>query len=98
MKTKPSKSYVYILCNQNKNVVYIGCTDNLKKRIYLHKKHLISGFTKKYSINRLIYFEIFDSKELALEREAQIKKYRREKKNILVNKKNPDWVGLYPQI
>ena len=80
MKTKPSKLYVYILCNQNKNVIYIGCTDNLKKRIYLHKKRLISGFTKKYNISRLIYFEIFDSKELALEREIQIKKYRGEKK------------------
>lgn len=98
MSADNSKSYVYILCNKHRNVVYVGCTDDLKKRIYFHRKRLISGFTKKYNVDRLIYFEEHASLDEALKREAQVKKYRREKKNQLVQKMNPAWADLYEQL
>ncbi len=72
------KSYVYILSNKGKNVVYVGSTDDLKKRIYFHKKRLISGFTKKYNVDRLVSFEAFETSGEAVGREKQIKGYRRE--------------------
>lgn len=89
------KSYVYILCNHNKNVVYVGCTDDLRKRVYFHKNRLIPGFTKKYNVDCLIYFEVFANTNLALLREKQIKKYRRDKKNKLIQEFNPEWIDLY---
>jgi len=98
MSNDESKSYVYILCNRRKNVFYVGCTDNLRKRIYFHKKRLISGFTKKYNVDRLIYFEEYENHDEARAREAQLKKFRREKKVTLVHKMNPGWIELYDQI
>ncbi len=95
MKVENIKSYVYILCNKNKNVLYVGSTTDLKKRVYFHKSGLISGFTKKYNVTQLVYFEAFNSKKKALEREVQIKKYRREKKVHLVNMNNPTWNEIY---
>ena len=91
MDKKHSNSYVYILCNKNKNVLYVGCTNDLKKRLYFHKNGFILGFTKKYNVNQLIYFEVFSSIDEALVRETQIKKYRREKKVNLISKANPNW-------
>jgi putative endonuclease len=90
--------YVYILCNRHRNVLYVGKTNNLKNRIYFHKKRLISGFTKKYNVDQLIYYEEFSTSDEALARESQIKKYRREKKNNLILKLNPDWEDLYNNI
>ena len=90
-----TKSYVYILCNKRRNVVYVGSTDDLKKRVYFHKKRLIPGFTKKYNIDQLVYFEIFDSKLESVRREKQIKGYKRVKKNALIQYVNPEWVDLY---
>lgn len=92
------KFYVYIICNRHKNVLYVGMTNDLKKRIYFHKKRLISGFTKKYNVDQLVYYEEFSTIDETLARENQIKKYRREKKNNLVLKQNPDWVDLYNYI
>lgn len=91
MKMNDTKSYVYILSNRHRNVVYVGSTDDLKKRVYFHKNRLIPGFTKKYNVDQLVYFEQFNSTEDALIREKQIKGYRREKKNQLIEKMNPDW-------
>jgi len=95
MSTTELKSYVYILSNRRKNVVYVGSTDDLKKRIYFHKKRLISGFTKKYNVDQLVYFEAFNTAAEAVDRERQIKGYRREKKNLLIWKMNPEWKDLY---
>ena len=89
------KSYVYILSNKGGNVIYIGSTDDLKKRIYFHKNRLIAGFTKKYNVDKLVYFEEHDSTEEAFIREKQIKGYRREKKNNLIEKMNSTWADLY---
>lgn len=93
-----TKFYVYILCSRHKNVLYVGMTNDLKKRIYFHKKRLISGFTKKYNVDQLIYYEEFGTSDEALCRESQIKKYRRDKKNSLISKLNPDWIDLYSGI
>jgi putative endonuclease len=98
MSAIEGKSYVYILCNRYRNVVYVGCTDDLKKRVYFHKKRLIPGFTEKYNVNRLIYFEEHSNLDEALKRETQIKKYRRQKKDQLVLKMNPEWNDLYERL
>jgi putative endonuclease len=95
MEFKPSKFYVYILSNRHKNVVYIGSTRELRKRISCHKRKLIPGFTEKYNVDQLIHFEEFDSEKEALMREKQLKGYRREKKNLLIHKQNPNWADLY---
>ena len=98
MESNTVKSYVYILINKRRTVMYVGCTDDLKKRVYFHKKRLIPGFTKKYNVDQLVYYESFASKAEALERESQIKKYRRSKKDDLVVKMNPSLEDLYAQI
>ena len=95
MGTIGLKSYVYILSNKRRNVVYVGSTDDLKKRVYFHKKRLISGFTKKYNVDQLVYFEIFATANEAKEREKQIKEYRREKKNLLIRNMNPECHCLF---
>ena len=95
MHTGHLKSFVYILCNRHRNVLYIGATDDLRKRIYFHKKRLIAGFTKKYNVDRLVYFEQHDNSEASLARERQLKGYRREKKIQLIQKMNPNWDDLY---
>ena len=70
MNSDISQSYVYMLCNRHKNVIYVGCTDDLKKRVYFHKKQLMAGFTKKYNVDRLIYFEKHASLDRAMKRET----------------------------
>ena len=86
--------YVYILSNWNNQVLYIGVTNNLERRLYEHKNKLIEGFTKKYNLNKLVYFEETTDVKSALEREKQLKGWKREKKNILINSLNPDWNDL----
>jgi putative endonuclease len=89
------KSFTYILCNRHRNVLYVGATDDLTKRVYFHKKHLIPGFTKKYNVDQLVYFEAHDDIDTALLRERQLKGYRREKKIQLIHQVNPEWRDLY---
>ncbi len=88
------KYYVYLLTNQNNKVMYVGVTNNLSRRIYEHKNCLIEGFTKKYNINKLVYFEETVNVNSAIEREKEIKKWRREKKNALVERANLNWKDL----
>ena len=87
--------YVYILTNDNLNVVYTGSTGDLKQRVYQQKTRLIEGFTKKYNVQRLVYFERFSSIADAIHREREIKGYRRSKKNALISKMNHEWCDLY---
>ncbi len=90
------KNYcVYILTNKNNTVLYVGVTNNLMRRIWEHKSKLIEGFTKKYNVDKLIYFESFDSPEEAIKREKQLKAGSRKKKIDLINNKNPEWKDLY---
>jgi len=87
--------YVYILTNANHTVLYTGVTNDLTRRVFEHKKKLVPGFTSKYNVEKLIYFEKFDYVELAIGREKQIKGYSRIKKQELINLFNPQWVDLY---
>ncbi len=89
-----NKYYVYILTNYDNSLIYIGVTNNLERRLYEHENKLIKGFTEKYYINKLVYFEETSDIESAINREKEIKKWRREKKNDLVNKSNPEWKEL----
>lgn len=94
----PLKSwYVYILSSLS-GTLYVGMTDDLRHRMSQHKLELIDGFTKKYKINRLMYFEIFQNRRKAAAREQQIKKYRREKKIELFTPTNPHWKDLAEDI
>ena len=88
--------FVYILTNKNNTVMYIGVTNNLERRIYEHKNKMIQGFTSKYNVNKLVYYEIFGDVEYAICREKELKGWKREKKNKLVEDKNPEWneIGL----
>jgi putative endonuclease len=85
--------YVYILTNRSRTL-YIGVTSNLRKRIWEHKNKIVEGFTKKYHIDQLVYYEQTEDVMSALEREKQLKKWRREKKIWLIEQKNPSWRDL----
>jgi putative endonuclease len=86
--------YVYLLANWNNKVLYTGVTNNLERRIYEHKQKLISGFTKRYNVCKLVYYEHTTDVHSAINREKEIKRWRREKKNNLVNTMNPGWKDL----
>ena len=86
--------YVYLLTNWNNQVMYVGVTNDLERRIYEHRNKLVDGFTKKYNVEKLVYFETVSDVLAAIEREKQIKKWRREKKNQLVIEMNPEWKDL----
>jgi putative endonuclease len=87
--------YVYILSNYNNTVLYVGVTNNLVRRCHEHKNKIIKGFTEKYNVNKLVYYEVFDFVDLAIQREKQIKGYSREKKEILIEKVNQNRDELY---
>ncbi len=86
--------YVYIITTQNNKVMYVGVTNDLARRIYEHKNKLVDGFTKKYNVSKLVYYEQTTDVYSAIEREKQIKGWRRDKKNELVDTVNPDWKDL----
>ena len=86
------------MTNKLNTVLYIGVTDNLIKRVYQHKNKMIDGFTSKYNINKLVYYEIFEDIEEAIKREKQIKGGSREKKIKLIESMNPNWNDLYQQL
>ena len=90
--------YLYIMTNKHNTVLYTGVTNNLKKRIYEHKAKLVDGFTKKYNINKLIYYEIYDDAHNAISREKQIKSGSRQKKINLINNMNSSWNDLYHEL
>ena len=89
--------YVYLLTNWNNKVIYVGVTNDLKRRLYEHKNKIIQGFTQKYNLNKLVYFEETNDINAAITREKEIKKWRREKKDNLVNQLNPNWIDLSEQ-
>jgi len=89
------QGYVYLLCNKSNSTIYTGVTNDLKVRVYQHKEKSIEGFTKKYNVNKLVYYEIFDDMENAIMREKQIKAGSRKKKIDLIIKDNPGFEDLY---
>ena len=92
------KGFVYILFSEKNGTLYTGVTSNLVKRVYEHKQKLVDGFTKKYNVDKLGYFEIYESIEQSIEREKQIKAGSRKKKIDLIEKENPSWKDLYSSI
>ncbi len=90
--------YIYIITNTRNTVLYTGVTSDLKKRVYEHKSKLVSGFTKKYNIIKLVYYEIFNDIYNAILREKQIKGGSRQKKINLINKMNSNWQDLYEDL
>ncbi|MCD6586534.1 MAG: GIY-YIG nuclease family protein [Desulfobacteraceae bacterium] len=90
--------YLYIMTNRHHTTLYTGVTGNLKKRIFEHKQKLFDGFTKRYNITKLVYYEIYDDPTNAIKREKQIKGGSRKKKIDLIEKMNPNWDDLYDSI
>ncbi|MEN6433594.1 MAG: GIY-YIG nuclease family protein [Smithella sp.] len=90
--------YVYILASRKKGTLYIGVTSDLARRIYEHKYDLVEGFTKQYKVHSLVYFEITESIESAIDREKKLKKWNREWKIRLIEKSNPEWRDLYSEV
>jgi putative endonuclease len=93
-----SEYSVYIMTNKAHTVLYTGVTNDLKRRVYEHKEKLVEGFTKKYNINKLVYFEIFQDAYGAIAREKQIKGGSRRKKWGLIKSLNPTWEDLYSKL
>ena len=90
--------YVYIMASKKKGTLYIGVTNNLIKRVYEHKNNLVKGFTKKYGIHNLVYFEQTDDVNSAIQREKRLKTWQRQWKIELIEKMNPDWEDLYDKL
>ena len=89
---------VYILASRNNTVIYTGVTSQLKQRVYQHKKHFVPGFTKRYNVDKLVYYEATENILSAIDREKQIKSWSRQKKNQLIESMNPEWRELYGEI
>jgi len=90
--------YVYILASKRNGTLYIGVTSNLIKRIYEHKNNLVEGFTKRYQVHHLVYYEIYEDVREAILREKRMKKWNRRWKIELIEKMNPEWKNLYAEI
>jgi putative endonuclease len=89
---------VYILASQRNGTLYVGVTSHLVQRIWQHKNDLVEGFTEKYGVHRLVYFELLDDMLGAITREKQLKKWNRAWKLALIEKQNPRWQDLWPTI
>ena len=87
--------YIYIMASKKNGTLYAGVTNNLLKRVYEHKNDLVAGFTKRYGIHRLVYYEQVEDINSAIQREKRLKKWRRQWKIDLIEQANPDWRDLY---
>jgi len=90
--------YVYFMTNRTNVALYIGVTSDIKRRVFEHKNKLVKGFTEKYDIDKLVYYEIYNDPENAILREKRLKGSSRTRKNKLVGYFNPQWLDLYDQI
>jgi putative endonuclease len=90
--------YVYILASRKNGTLYVGVTSDLVRRVYDHRSNAIEGFTKKYSVHTLVYYEPYTDVHDALTREKRLKKWKRQWKLNLIESTNPDWKDLYSQI
>ncbi len=91
---KDKQYYIYILTNKTNNVFYIGITNDLSRRMFEHKNKIVEGFTKKYNLKKLVYYEVTNDVESAIRREKQLKNWRREWKLNLIKQFNPEWIDL----
>jgi len=90
--------YVYIMSNHPQGTLYVGVTNNLVRRIYEHKNKITKGFTSKYGLDRLVYYEIYEDEIIAIQREKTLKDWKREWKIALIERNNPGWEDLYSEI
>ena len=90
--------YVYLLASDRNGTLYLGATNDIVRRVYEHKSKVVAGFTKRYAVDRLVWFEIYDDPTSAIAREKELKKWRRNWKIRLIEECNPQWIDLYPQI
>jgi len=90
--------FIYLLTNKRNGTLYTGVTSNLVKRIWEHKNKVVEGFTQKYDLDKLVYYEAYNDPENAILREKNIKKWNRSWKIELIEKDNPDWNDLYESI
>jgi putative endonuclease len=90
--------YIYIMTNKNNTVLYTGVTNDLKKRVYQHRQKMVEGFTKKYNVNKLVYYQTAQDAAAAISREKQIKAGSRAKKIELITGLNPEWNDLYESL
>jgi putative endonuclease len=90
--------YVYILASERNGTLYIGVTNDLLKRVYEHRNDLVEGFTKKYQVHRLVYYEQTDDIHAALQREKHLKAWKRQWKMRLIDEMNPEWEDLYDKL
>ncbi|MCB1563755.1 MAG: GIY-YIG nuclease family protein [Alphaproteobacteria bacterium] len=95
---REKKFYVYIMAKERNSTFYVGITSDLSKRIWEHKNEVADGFTKKYGIKNLVYYEIFDDPENAIKREKRLKKWNRTWKMRVIEEMNPNWDDLYETI
>ena len=87
--------YVYLMASRKHGTLYVGVTSNLLGRMYQHKTHAVPGFTSRYRVHLLVWFECYDDPLTAIAREKEIKKWRREWKTNLIERTNPEWADLY---
>ncbi len=92
------QSFVYILASKKNGTIYVGVTSNLQKRIYEHKQGVFKGFTKRYNIKILVYYEVFDDIMEAIKREKILKGWKRNKKIMLIEQDNKEWHDLYESL
>jgi putative endonuclease len=90
--------YVYLLASKRHGTLYLGMTNDIVRRGYEHRSKAVQGFTKRYGVDKLVWFEIYDDAISAITREKEMKKWRRAWKIRLIEENNPDWVDLYPGI
>jgi len=95
----PDHNYcVYIVTNKMHTVLYTGMTEDLQRRVFEHKEHFVDSFTRRYKVDKLVYFEVAENHEAALAREKQIKSWSRKRKEELIATMNPGWSELYNKI
>ena len=90
--------YVYLLASRKYGTLYLGVTNDLIRRVYEHKNKIVRGFTSRYGVDRLVWYECYDDPTTAITREKELKKWRRDWKIRLIEENNPDWTDLYESI
>lgn len=98
MQQLSKQFFVYLLANKKSGTIYIGVTADLARRVFEHKQHLVGGFTTKYCIETLVYFEKHSTAFSAIQREKNLKKWLRQWKIVLIEKENPEWKDLTPML
>jgi len=92
------RMYVYIITNKKNGTLYVGVTNDLVRRIYEHRNNLLEGFSAKYGLHKLVYYEVYDDEINAISREKRLKRYNRNWKKDLIETLNPEWMDLYEDI